>query len=110
MTPSAAHFCYAGGMPRPFFTNPEWADELGLVALGGDLRPERLLQAYRLGIFPWFGEGEPILWWSPDPRAIFELDSLHVSRRLRRTIRSGRFSVSINRDFSGVLRGCVERR
>ena len=89
--------------------NPELADEEGLVAVGGDLRPERLLRAYGRGIFPWFSEGYPILWWSPDPRAIFELDGLHVSRRLRRTIRSGRFTLTINRDFAGVIRGCADR-
>jgi leucyl/phenylalanyl-tRNA--protein transferase len=96
-------------MPQPFFKDPEWTDELGLVALGGDLKPARLLQAYRSGIFPWYGEGDPLLWWSPDPRAIFELNALHVSRRLRRTIRSGRFTVTINRDFRGVMCGCADR-
>jgi len=88
---------------------PEFADELGLVALGGDLRPERLLLAYRRGIFPWYDEQDPILWWSPDPRAIFELDGLHISRRLRRTIRSDRFTLTINEDFEGVMRGCADR-
>ncbi len=86
------------------------ADEYGLVALGGDLRPERLLQAYRAGIFPWYDEGQPICWWSPDPRAIFELDRLNISRRLRRTIRSGRFSVTVNRNFAAVIRRCAEGR
>jgi len=91
------------------FLNPEFADEVGLVGIGGDLRPSRLLEAYRRGIFPWFSEGDPVLWWSPDPRAIFELDGLHVSRRLRRTIRSGRFAVTVNQDFTGVIRGCADR-
>jgi leucyl/phenylalanyl-tRNA--protein transferase len=81
----------------------------GCVAIGGDLRVERLLYAYRHGIFPWFDEGDPVLWWSPDPRAIFELDGLHIARRLERTIRSGRFTVTINRDFGGVIRGCADR-
>jgi leucyl/phenylalanyl-tRNA--protein transferase len=88
---------------------PELADDSGLVALGGDLWPERLLGAYRRGIFPWYDEGDPICWWSPDPRAIFELDGLHISRRLRRTIRSGRFTLTVNRDFAGVIRGCADR-
>ncbi len=88
---------------------PERADASGLVAVGGDVRPERLLLAYRRGIFPWYDEGDPVCWWSPDPRAIFELDGLHVSRRLRRTIRSGRFTVTVNRDFAGVIRGCANR-
>ncbi len=91
------------------FNLPEWAEPLGLVAVGGDLRPERLLHAYRNGIFPWYSEGEPVLWWSPDPRAVFELDGLHVSRRLRRTIRSGRFRATVNQDFAGVIRGCADR-
>jgi leucyl/phenylalanyl-tRNA--protein transferase len=92
------------------FLLADFADETGLVAIGGDLRPERLLQAYRSGIFPWYDEHEPICWWSPDPRAIFELDGLHVSRRLRRTLRSGCFTVTVNRDFAGVIRGCAEGR
>jgi leucyl/phenylalanyl-tRNA--protein transferase len=89
--------------------NPELADEVGLVAVGGELRPEWLLHAYRNGVFPWFDEGDPIYWWSPDPRAIFELDGLHVSRRLRRTIRSGKFALTANRDFGAVIRGCADR-
>lgn len=89
--------------------NPEWADEMGLVAVGGDLRPATLLRAYQAGVFPWFSPGDPICWWSPDPRAIIELDGLHVSRRLRRTLRSGKFRLSINEDFSGVIRGCADR-
>lgn len=88
---------------------PELADEIGLVAVGGDLSPRRLLKAYRSGIFPWYDEGEPILWWSPDPRTIIELDGLHVSRRLRRTLRSGKYTTSVNRDFAGVIRGCADR-
>jgi leucyl/phenylalanyl-tRNA--protein transferase len=96
-------------MPRGPFLYPELADEYGLVAVGGDLRPERLLEAYRRGVFPWYDEGGPILWWSPDPRAIFELDGLHLSRRLRRTLHSGRFTATVNRDFAGVIRGCADR-
>jgi leucyl/phenylalanyl-tRNA--protein transferase len=88
---------------------PWLADEWGLVAVGGDLRPARLLTAYRRGIFPWYSPGDPILWWSPDPRAIFELDHIHVPQRLQRTIRQGRFTVTINRDFDGVIRGCADR-
>jgi leucyl/phenylalanyl-tRNA--protein transferase len=93
----------------PLF-DPQRADESGLVALGGDLSSARLLCAYRSGVFPWYSDGLPILWWSPDPRAIFELEGLHVSRRLRRTIRSGRFEVTINRDFAAVMHGCAQRR
>src|SRR5262245_8512422 len=94
-------------MPKGPFLYPELADEHGLVAVGGDLRRGRLLEAYSRGVFPWYEEGGPILWWSPDPRAIFELDGLHVSRRLGRTVRSGKFACTINRDFAGVIRGCV---
>jgi leucyl/phenylalanyl-tRNA--protein transferase len=88
---------------------PERADANGLVDIGGDLRPERLLDAYCHGIFPWYDADLPICWWSPDPRAIFELDGFHVSRRLRRTIRSDRFTLTINRAFGAVMRGCAHR-
>jgi leucyl/phenylalanyl-tRNA--protein transferase len=98
-------------IPMPFgpFPDPERARPDGLVAVGGDLRPARLLDAYRRGIFPWFDEHTPILWWSPDPRAIFELDRFHVSRRLARTVRSGRFTVTFDRAFDAVIRGCARR-
>ena len=96
-------------MPRRLRFRPEAADEHGLVAIGGDLRPETLLDAYRHGVFPWFDEMTPICWWSPDPRTVLPLDGLHVGRRLARTLRSGRFTVSVNRDFAGVIRGCTER-
>jgi leucyl/phenylalanyl-tRNA--protein transferase len=92
------------------WVEPDLADPLGLVGVGGDLSPARLLDAYRQGIFPMYEEGEPICWWSPDPRAIFDLDGLHVSRRLARTIRSGKFAVTFNQEFVGVMRGCAERR
>jgi leucyl/phenylalanyl-tRNA--protein transferase len=88
---------------------PDLADEHGLVAVGGDLRPERLLTAYRRGVFPWYDESTPILWWSPDPRAIFEIGGLHISHRLQRTIRSSKFQLTIDRDFCGVIRGCADR-
>jgi leucyl/phenylalanyl-tRNA---protein transferase len=93
----------------PLFLNPHWADEYGFVAVGGDLQPKTLLRAYRSGVFPWFDEGDPILWWSPDPRAIFELDRFHVSRRLARTVRSDRFRMTLDHDFAGVIRGCAQR-
>ena len=96
-------------MPSGPYLDPALADEYGLVGIGGDLRPERLLHAYRQGIFPWFDEDGPIMWWSPEPRAIFELSDFHVSRRLRRTLRSQRFTVTINHDFAGVIRGCADR-
>jgi leucyl/phenylalanyl-tRNA--protein transferase len=95
--------------PSPYFPPAEEADEEGLIGFGGQLTPEWLLDAYQHGIFPWpIGDSEmPVAWWSPDPRAVIELDRFHVSRRLRRTIGSGRFEVSYNRDFAGVIRGCA---
>jgi len=96
-------------MPTGPILDPNLADDYGLVAIGGDLRPERLLHAYRQGVFPWYDEDGPIMWWSPDPRAIFELDGFHISRRLRRTLHSQRFTTTIDRDFAGVIRGCAIR-
>jgi leucyl/phenylalanyl-tRNA--protein transferase len=91
------------------FLDPEFADAEGLVGVGGDLCPERLLQAYRHGIFPFYDDSMPILWWSPDPRAVIELDGLKVSRRLARTVRSGRFQLSVDRAFRAVVEGCARR-
>jgi leucyl/phenylalanyl-tRNA--protein transferase len=85
-------------------------DPNGLLAAGGDLSTTRLLDAYRRGIFPWFGEGDPLLWWSPDPRMVLHVDELHVSRSLRRTIRSGRFRVTMDTAFHHVMGGCAEPR
>jgi leucyl/phenylalanyl-tRNA--protein transferase len=91
------------------FPPAQSADEHGLVAIGGELSPEWLLDAYLHGLFPWpliEGIDEP-QWWSPDPRAVFELDSFHISRRLAQTLRSGKFTVTSDRDFAGVIRGCA---
>jgi leucyl/phenylalanyl-tRNA---protein transferase len=93
--------------PR-FFPPPTATTEDGLLCVGGRLDPEWLLDAYRHGIFPWpMWDDEPVAWWSPDPRAVFELDGLHVSRRLRRRLRSGEFHVTRDRDFAAVIRGCA---
>jgi leucyl/phenylalanyl-tRNA--protein transferase len=89
------------------FPSPEHADAEGLVAIGGDLSVPRLLLAYRNGIFPW--TVDPITWWSPEPRAIFELDGFHVSRSLARVIRKGVFRVTRDRAFQRVMRGCAAR-
>jgi leucyl/phenylalanyl-tRNA--protein transferase len=103
---------------------PEMAEPDGFVGVGGDLAPRTLLRAYAEGVFPWFNEGDPILWWSPDPRGVIELhvDSsthpgatpgyggLHVSRRLARTIRSGKFRVTVNQCFATVMRACGATR
>jgi leucyl/phenylalanyl-tRNA--protein transferase len=93
----------------PDLLDPARADAEGLVAVGGDLRPQWLLRAYRKGIFPWYTEGEPVHWWSPDPRAVLELDGFHVPRRLARTLRSGRFRVTTDRAFRAVVGGCADR-
>src|SRR5262245_31955064 len=89
---------------------PELADADGFVGAGGDLSPATLSRAYSEGVFPWFNEGDPILWWSPHPRAVIELGGLHVSRRLARTIRSGKFRVTVNTCFETVMRSCGENR
>lgn len=89
------------------FPPPDHAERDGLLAVGGDLSSERILLAYQMGIFPWYSEGQPILWWSPDPRLIFEPGRLHVSRSLRRTLRRNIFTVTYDRDFEGVIRACA---
>lgn len=82
----------------------------GLLAAGGDLSPDRLLSAYRHGCFPWFQEGQPILWWSPDPRMVLLPAELHVSRSLRKTQRRGHFEVSFDRNFAAVIQACAGPR
>lgn len=95
--------------PSKFFPSAASAGPDGLVYFGGRLTPDWLLDAYSQGIFPWpFSADDAILaWWSPDPRAIIEFDALHIPRRLERTIRSDRFTVTCDRDFSGVIQGCA---
>lgn len=82
----------------------------GLLAVGGDLSAPRLIEAYRHGIFPWFCEDEPILWWSPDPRCVFLLDEVHVSRSLRRELNKGQYCVTINKAFQEVICQCAAPR
>ena len=89
------------------FPRPSLAEPGGLLAVGGDLRLERLIAAYRRGIFPWYDDETPILWWSPDPRPILFPGQVHVSRRLARTLRSGKFRVTFDTDFGGVIRSCA---
>jgi leucyl/phenylalanyl-tRNA--protein transferase len=98
--------------PPDSFPDPDLAltSPDGLLAVGGDLSVPRLLAAYGDGIFPWYQDDQPILWWSPDPRAVLFPAELHISRRLRRTLRQGRFSVSMDMDFSGVISGCADSR
>ncbi len=95
-------------MPSKFFPPPTESTPDGLVAVGGDLSPQRLLDAYRHGIFPWpVYEEDMMLWWSPDPRAILPLDGLHISKRLRRTLRSGKFQVTHDQAFAEVIASCA---
>ena len=82
------------------------ADRHGLLAVGGDLSPDRLMLAYRNGIFPWFEEDDPILWWSPDPRMVLFFDELVVSKSMRSILNRGMFKVTFNTDFRGVISNC----
>jgi leucyl/phenylalanyl-tRNA---protein transferase len=88
------------------FPPPDYADPSGLIAVGGDLSSERLLEAYRVGIFPWYSDDQPILWWSPDPRFILELDEFKVSRSLQKTLRRKIFQVTFDRVFEEVIAAC----
>lgn len=90
------------------FPSPEGADAEGLLALGGNLSPGMLLSAYSQGIFPWFSEGDPLYWWSPDPRCVLYPKNIHISRSMHRVLNSRRFTFTMDRDFSGVIRGCAE--
>jgi len=92
------------------FPPVEQASPEGLLALGGDLRPERLLEAYRHGIFPWYDDDQPILWWSPDPRTVLFPDKLHISRSLKRSLRPGLFRVTLDTCFRDVMQHCAGPR
>ncbi|HBU28343.1 MAG: leucyl/phenylalanyl-tRNA--protein transferase [Thiobacillus sp. GWE1_62_9] len=95
-----------------FFPPVETAltDPNGLLAMGGDLSPARLLDAYRHGIFPWFNPGEPILWWSPDPRMVLVPGEVRVTRSLAKRIRNAGFELRIDTAFAEVMRGCAAPR
>ena len=93
-----------------WFPPLESAHDSGLLAIGGDLSPERLLLAYSLGIFPWYNPGEPILWWSPDPRCVLFPDEFHISRSLLRQLRRHPYRLSVNEDFSAVIYWCRRLR
>ncbi len=111
-----------GGNHAPFWLDPRDPDAPfppvalalrepdGLLAVGGDLSPRRLVNAYRQGIFPWYSEGQPILWWSPDPRMVLEPARLRVSRSLRKALRRAPYRISLDRDFAGVIDGCAAPR
>jgi len=92
------------------FPPPELAEPEGLLAVGGDLSIDRLLLAYKMGIFPWYSEGEPILWWSPDPRMVLFPSEIHIPRRLQRILRQGRFKITFDKAFSRVIEECAAVR
>ena len=92
------------------FPPPHVASKEGLLALGGDLSRERLLLAYRMGIFPWFSDGEPILWWSPDPRLVLYPREIRVSKTLKKIIRKGVFTVTMDSAFDRVINQCAQIR
>lgn len=91
-------------------TSTALSEPNGLLAVGGDLDPLRLINAYRLGIFPWFDELQPLLWWSPDPRSVLFPDQIHISRSLKKTIRSGRFTITADTCFDKVIEKCSQAR
>ncbi len=94
------------------FPNPSDAlsEPNGLLAAGGDLSPSRLIKAYQNGIFPWFNEDDPILWWSPDPRCILHPDKIHISKSMKKVIRKGDFSFTFDHAFSDVIEACAGTR
>lgn len=92
------------------FPPPALAEKDGLLAVGGDLSPERLLLAYGMGIFPWYSEGDPILWWSPSPRLVIRPAEFRLSRRLARLIRQKPFQVTFDQDFRRVIQACAGPR
>jgi leucyl/phenylalanyl-tRNA--protein transferase len=92
------------------FPPPHKAIKEGLLAVGGDLCLERLLLAYSLGIFPWYSEEDPILWWSPDPRLVLYPNRFHASRSLKKQLRSGTFEVTADTAFEAVMKGCADHR
>jgi len=95
-------------LPRkPIFPDPELAEPDGLLAVGGDLSPDRLLRAYADGIFPWYSEETPILWWSPEPRMVLLPAEFHLPRSLRRSLRSGAFEIRADTAFGEVIRRCA---
>ena len=92
------------------FPSPKLAAQEGLLAVGGDLSQERLLLAYRMGIFPWYSENEPIMWWSPDPRLILYPDRLKISKSLKKIISKGDFVLTMDQAFQAVITACAESR
>ena len=96
--------------PETEFPSPDAATDEGLVAVGGELTTSRLLSAYRSGIFPWYSEDQPVLWWSPEPRAILFPDKIKISRSLRKTLKHKEFQVTADQEFEAVINACAEPR
>jgi leucyl/phenylalanyl-tRNA--protein transferase len=92
---------------EPIFPPPDYADPSGLLAVGGDLSKERLLEAYRLGIFPWYSDDQPLLWWSPDPRLVLDLKDFMISRSLRKTLKKAIFQITFDHAFEQVIQACA---
>ena len=95
---------------EPLFPPVELASPEGIIAVGGDLSPERLLAAYSSGIFPWYSDGQPILWWSPDPRFVLFPEEIHVSRSLEKIMRKDTFQVTFDSAFQEVIYACSQPR
>jgi len=93
-------------LTSPFPDPSSWKGDI--IAVGGELSPEILLSAYTQGIFPWYGPDDPILWQSPDPRMVLFPENLHISRSMRTILKKGVFTITMNRDFAAVIRGCAE--
>jgi len=100
-----------GAYDEPF-PPPEmaWDEPNGLIAIGGDLSPHRLINAYNAGIFPWFNEGEPIYWWNPDPRAVLFPEAINIARSLRKSIRNKGYTVDFDRNFKKTIESCAQLR
>lgn len=95
---------------RISFPPPEFAESSGLLAIGGGLEPDRILAAYQKGIFPWFDNFSPYLWWSPDPRMVLFTKNLHISKSLKKSIKKHKFSVSFDKNFEYVIKMCARIR
>lgn len=94
---------------EPIFPDPEHADPDGLLAVGGDLTSERLISAYSTGVFPWYAENSPILWWSTDPRLVLFPEELHIPRSLRRVLNKNEFTITFDTAFDKVIQACANK-
>ncbi len=95
---------------QPFFPPTDLAEESGLIAVGGDLKPDRLIAAYSQGIFPWYSEGDPLLWWFTTPRLVLFPEEFRIPKRLARTIRQKKFAVTFDTAFAEVISSCASSR